>query len=189
MGSLCTPEDDPYALGHRCSPLLEDVMADKRQEFGSAMSIADRLIDDEPQVSREPVPRRYQDLHELKQSVARDLKVLLNTRRECQQEPSEDYREARSSLLMYGLPDVSSLSLLNGQDRDRIRRALVQAIEQFEPRLKLLRVVVGPSVPHEPGLRFRIEAMLRIEPAPEQVAFDATLRLETKEYTVQCQNS
>ena len=163
-------------------------MAYERQEFGSVISIVDRLIDEAPQVSREPVPRRFQDLHELKQSVARDLKALLNTRRECQEELSEDYRETRSSVLMYGLPDLTSLSLLNGQDRDRIRRAVAQAIDQFEPRLKLLRVAVEPSVPHESGLHFRIEAMLRVEPAPEQVTFDATLRLETKEYLVQCQN-
>ena len=35
------------------------------------------------------------------------------------------------------------------------------------------------------ALRFRIEALLRVEPAPEPVTFDAVLQLNTQKYVVQ----
>ena len=66
----------------------------------------------------------------------------------------------------------------------RIRRALEQAIALFEPRLDRVRVTMETPQQHEQALRFRVEALLRIEPAPIPVAFDAAL-LKTQEYMVQ----
>jgi type VI secretion system protein ImpF len=37
------------------------------------------------------------------------------------------------------------------------------------------------------GLRFRIDAFLRVDPAPEAVTFDAVLQLNTQQYVVQGQ--
>jgi len=151
-------------------------------------SILDRLMDDEPEVSREPLPNRFQNLSQLKKAVARDLEALLNTRQEILEEVSPEFIEVSRSLVTYGLPDFSSFSVVNINDRNRIRRALEQAIATFEPRFERVRVTLEP--PREPDrmLRFRIEAMLRVEPAPEPVTFDAVLRLNTQEYVVQGQD-
>ena len=46
-------------------------------------SVFDRLLDDEPDNSRETAASRRQVLRELKQSVGRDLENLLNTRQRC----------------------------------------------------------------------------------------------------------
>ena len=35
------------------------------------------------------------------------------------------------------------------------------------------------------GVRFRIDGLLRVEPAPEPVTFDSTLRLPTKDFVVE----
>ena len=94
----------------------------------------------------------------------------------------------RRSLVTYGLPDFSSLSALSMDDRNRIRRALEQAIATFEPRLERVRVTLEPPREQDRTLRFRIEALLRVEPAPEPVTFDAVLRLNTQEYVVQGQD-
>src|SRR6266508_1960803 len=117
-------------------------------------SILDRLLDDEPEVSR-------------------DLEALLNTRQELLEEVPSEFTEVSRSLVTYGLPDFSSFSLLNINDRNRIRRALEQAIATFEPRFERVRVNLDPPREQDRTLRFRIEALLRLEPAPEPVTFDA----------------
>jgi type VI secretion system protein ImpF len=147
--------------------------------------VLDRLLDDEPDVLREPLSSRFQDLRRVKQAVVRDLEALLNTRQEILDELSPEFTEARRSLLTYGLPDFTSYTLLSLTDRNRIRRVLEQAIAIFEPRLDRVRVTLDAPRQYEQLLRFRIEAWLRVQPAPEPVAFDAVLQLSTQEYTVQ----
>jgi type VI secretion system protein ImpF len=44
-------------------------------------SVLDRLIDYEPELSREPLASRSKSLRQLKDSVKRDLEQLLNTRK------------------------------------------------------------------------------------------------------------
>lgn len=151
-------------------------------------SILDRLLDDAPDVSREPLPDRFQNLRQLKRAVTRDLEALLNTRQEVWEELPSEFTELHRSLLVYGLPDFTPLSLLNPHDSNRIRRAVEQAIALFEPRLNRVRVTLQAPREHEPALRFHIEAFLRVEPAPEPVNFDAVLQLHTKEYVVRGQD-
>jgi type VI secretion system protein ImpF len=78
--------------------------------------------------------------------------------------------------------------MLNINDRNRIRRALEQAVATFEPRFERVRVALDPPREQDHTLRFRIEALLRVEPASEPVTFDAVLRLNTQEYMVQGQD-
>jgi type VI secretion system protein ImpF len=151
-------------------------------------SILDRLMDDAPEVSRESLPNRFQNLSQLKKAVARDLEALLNTRQEILEEVPPEFIEVSRSLVTYGLPDFSSFSVLSMNDRNRIRRALEQAIATFEPRFERVRVNLELPREQDRTLRFRIEALLRVEPAPEPVTFDAVLRLNTQEYVVQGQD-
>lgn len=98
--------------------------------------------------------------------------------------PSE-FAEVSRSLVSYGLPDFTSFSLLSKHDRNRIRRAVEQAIANFEPRLARVNVTLEPPRDNDRALRFHIEALLRLEPAPELVTFDAVLQLTTQKYVVQ----
>jgi type VI secretion system protein ImpF len=148
-------------------------------------SILDRLLDDEPGASWEPVPKRFQTVRQLKRAVARDLEALLNTRQEALDELPSEFTEVRRSLLTYGLPDFSAFSLLSSNDRNRIRRALEEVIATFEPRLDRVRVSLETPRTYDRGLRFRVDALLDVDPAPELVTFDTILRLHTLEYVVQ----
>ncbi len=148
-------------------------------------SILDRLLDDEPQLSKEPATSRTQDLRALERAVGRDLEALLNSRQETLQELPSEFVELNRSLLTYGLPDLTSLSLLSQDDRNRIRRSVEQAISVFEPRLQSVRVALEAPREHDRGLRFRIDALLRVDPAPEPVTFDAVLHLNTQQYEIQ----
>jgi type VI secretion system protein ImpF len=148
-------------------------------------SVLDRLLDNEPQVSKEPASSRTQNLRALRAAVGRDLEALLNSRHETLQDLPNDFVELSRSLLLYGLPDMTSLSLLNHEDRNWMRRSVEEAIEKFEPRLQRVRVALEAPREHDRGLRFRVDALLRVDPTPEPVSFDAVLQLTTQEYVVQ----
>lgn len=148
-------------------------------------SILDRLLDDEPEISTEPATSRVKGFRSLERSVARDLEALLNSRQETVKELPSEFKEVNRSLLTYGLPDFTSFSLLTQDDRLRIRRSVEDAINTFEPRLLRVRVALEAPREHDRGLRFRIDAFLRVDPSPEPVTFDAVLQMNTQQYVIQ----
>jgi type VI secretion system protein ImpF len=157
-----------------------------RPGFESAvtLSVFDRLIDREPRSSKESAPTRGQSVYQLKESVRRDLEWLLNTRVVAVR-PDERLREVNHSVYVYGLPDFTAYSLSNPDDQNKLIRHLQAAIKTFEPRLAKVRVVpLGVAAANTRVLRFRIEALLSMDPAPEHISFDTTLQLASGEYEV-----
>ena len=146
-------------------------------------SVLDRLIDYEPEVTREPLASRSKSLRQMKDSVKRDLEQLLNTRQSGDWLPS-DLKELNTSLAAYGLPDFTSVSIKSPSEQHRLGRALEAAIQTFEPRLEDVNVTILPPGDLQRSLHFRIDARLRIEPAPEPVTFDAMLQLSSGQYLV-----
>jgi type VI secretion system protein ImpF len=153
-------------------------------------SVLDRLIDREPQSGSEAPMTRAQSVRALKAAVRRDLEWILNTRR-IPQEAGDEYPECQRSLYNYGLPDFSAYSFSNVNDRARLLRHLEETVCLFEPRLDAVRVV-----PVEVGnenltrvLRFQIEALMKMDPAPEQVTFDTVLQLTSGEYQIKGERS
>ena len=138
-------------------------------------SVLDRLLDDEPQNSREVAKSRHQVLRELKQSVSRDLENLLNTRWRCTHWPS-DLEDVEASLVNYGIPDFAGANMGSADSREQLRRIVEQVLRKFEPRFKSVRVnLVGNADETDRTLRLRIDALLYAEPAPEPVVFDSQL--------------
>ncbi|HUD54600.1 MAG TPA: type VI secretion system baseplate subunit TssE [Terracidiphilus sp.] len=143
-------------------------------------SILDRLIDLEPGSEVENPPSRAQSVRQLKSAVRRDLEWLLNTRRT--PEIPEDRLEletVKQSLYVYGIPDLSSLTMANSADRNLLKRVVTDAIKIFENRLSQIRVdFVDPSSTSSSGVRLRIDAMLRMDPVPEPISFDTVIDLK-----------
>ena len=146
-------------------------------------SVLDRLIDYEPEISREPVASRSKNLRLLKQSVRRDLEWLLNTRQLATGVPPE-LKEVNDSVIAFGLPDFTALSIDNADDQKLIKREIEEAVRRFEQRLESVVVSIEPVQPTERVLRFRIDARLKIDPAPEPITFDTVLQLGSGEYQV-----
>lgn len=143
-------------------------------------SLIDRLVET-------PLPEdagRRISLQDVRAGISRDLEHLLNTRSEGARLIPEAFKECRGSSLTYGIPDFSSYSLLSPHDRDRIRRALEQAIGLHEPRLTRVRVTLEPQRELDRALRFRIDALMTLGPQGEKVQFDAVLQLNTQTYMV-----
>ncbi len=147
------------------------------------LSVLDRLIDLEPKNQQEAPLTRAQSLRRLKAALKRDLEWLLNTRRTPEELPGPA-PELERSLYYYGLPDFTGLSLRSTRDQQKITKMLESTIAKFEPRLAGVRVRMEPLSEHARMLRFVIEGLLRIDPAPERVSFDTVLELSSGQYQV-----
>ncbi len=143
----------------------------------------DRLIDFDPTNQNEATKSRSQDLKELKQAVRRDLEWLLNTRHGIE-EVSEDLQEVSNSLAKFGLPDFTGLSSRNDDDRKDLIRNVETALKFFEPRFMNLNVTLEEVNMVDRGVKFRIQATLRVEPTPEPVVFDTILQVGSGEFEV-----
>ena len=147
-------------------------------------SVLDRLIDDEPEQRREAPRNRSQVLRELKISVRRDLENLLNTRTRCLSWPPE-LTELKQSLLEYGIPDITGARIGSAKEREEYCRLMQAAIRQHESRFKTVRVtLVDNTESLDRTLRFRIDALLHADPAPEPVVFDSSLQPSTGAFEV-----
>lgn len=147
-------------------------------------SILDRLLDDNPQEQVESPGAMYFDLRRFKQAVARDLEALLNSRCIDLNDEIEQYPYARNSVVNFGIIDLSSLSLLNPDDRSLLRDKIRVTIERHEPRLDKVRVALDEPKELERVLRFRVDAVLKVHPNKPPVIFDAMLQLSSNSYHV-----
>lgn len=153
-------------------------------------TVLDRLIDREPHSQVEASMTRAQSIRALRASVRRDIEWLLNTRR-IPEAAGDEYPECKKSLFNYGLPDFTTYSWGNLNDRQRLLRHIEQTVQIFEPRLDQVRVV-AVEVGNEGltrMLRFQIEALLKMDPSPEQITFDTVLQLNSGEYQVKGERS
>jgi type VI secretion system protein ImpF len=157
-------------------------MARHEPEPNVTLSVLDRLIDTDPAASAEVAMGRSQSLRQLKAALKRDLEWLLNTRR-VDEDPPEG-SELERSLYCYGLADISSVGVNSVQDQNRLLRAIEAAVATYEPRISGARVTLEPVTPGSRILRFQIQGLLRIDPAPERVTFDTVLELTSGEYQV-----
>ena len=147
-------------------------------------SILDRLMDDTPLVTTESMSEMYLDMSRYKLAVARDLESLLNSRRVDFDERIESLPEARSSIMTYGITDLSSLSLLDPAAQGHLRSQIKTAIERHEPRLSRVRVSLDVPKGRDRQLRFRVDAVLSVHPQKPPVVFDALLQLNTNTYRI-----
>lgn len=147
------------------------------------VSVLDRLIGVDRDSSEGTAAGRLGGVHELQAAVRGDLVALLNTRRKEHPIPVE-YEQCNTSLLVFGLPDFTSLGLRDPGDQRRLGQAIETAIRTFEPRLSAVSVSPEPRNEIDAVLRYRVDALLNIEPAPEPITFDTVLQADTGRFLV-----
>lgn len=158
-------------------------MSRKDNEVRVTPSVLDRLLDFEPRNQNEAPKSNSRSVAELKQSVRRDLEWLLNSR-SYHAEIDEKAEEIRKSVVTYGLPDFTGMSVRNRHDMKKLKKALEEAIKRFEPRFLDVKLVVDDPDNKDRMIKFRIEAFLNMEPAPEPVTFDTVLELGSGDFVV-----
>ena len=147
------------------------------------LPLLDRLIDEEPKVKSEAPMSRSTSLAKLKIAVRRDLESLLNTRSTPDAIP-EGCVEVPRSVYCYGLPDITSMPANFLYEQGKLLQAIESAVRTFEPRLDGVRVSLVPVTGMSRVLRFVIDGMLRIDPLPEHVVYDASIELTSLEVQV-----
>ena len=153
------------------------------EEVTVTPSLLDRLIDMEPRQAEDSPASRAQSVRRLRLAVRRDLEWLLNTRRNPDAAP-DSMVELSQSVYNYGLPDFSAVSLNSPKDRDWLLIEVERTVALFEPRLRDIRVTLLETAGGSRTLRFQIEGLLDMDPAPEQVSFDTVLQLSSGEYQI-----
>ncbi|EON20043.1 hypothetical protein C265_09271 [Cupriavidus sp. GA3-3] len=103
----------------------------------------------------------------LRQSVARELARLLNTRSRL---TAAQFLESDGTVLDYGVPDFSFRSFQSVPDCDAIAALVAHAIAMFEPRLRQARVRFAERDTPRPVLV--IDGELPLGAAPVRVAFE-----------------
>lgn len=147
-------------------------------------SVLDRLLDYDPGIEKDPPISPVQATRNLHQSVRRDLETLLNTRCRNAKTPA-GLTELDQSLVNYGIPDFTGANLASADSREEFRRTIESIIRKYEPRFKSVRVTLLDNVePLDRTLRFRIDALVHAEPAPEPVVFDSLLEPVTRSVEV-----
>ena len=151
---------------HDYTPGLFDRLTD-RSAHGASSALVTRLT-----------------IEELKDSVARDLESLLNTRAAIPDHRLTPYPECKLSLVTYGMQDFADRSLSSFDDRAHICATLEQAIARHEPRLRNVRATLDLRDDAVNCLNFSITALLVVHAAREPVNFDAVLQPTSQHYTI-----
>jgi type VI secretion system protein ImpF len=163
--------------------LLDHRMARIDNEIRVTPSVLDRLIDLDPRTTEEAQRSRSASIRELRNAVRRDIEWLLNTRSHTEL-LDNNLEETPRSVACYGLPDFTGLAAKNPAEQKRLANAVETALRYFEPRFLDLKVTLEPLNNIDRQLKFRIEARLDVEPAPEPIAFDTVLALGTGDFVV-----
>ncbi|HTW79797.1 MAG TPA: type VI secretion system baseplate subunit TssE [Terracidiphilus sp.] len=141
-------------------------------------SVLDRLI-----AVEEWPATRSQSVRFFREALKRDVEWLLNSRQPHLDQLSP-WPAAKASVINYGLPDITSLGLTSAADHQTLRVAIAGCLRIFEPRLTDVHVTLEGSELVDRRLRFHIEGNLKLDPSPEEVAFDTVLELTSGEYKV-----
>jgi type VI secretion system protein ImpF len=151
---------------------------------GFEPNLLHKLFDDDVRDMTSSVMLRRLSVDELKDSVARDVESLLNTRAVFAGSSVDKFKECARSVASYGLNDFVGRSLLSFEDRVFICRSIEHCIDRHEPRLRQVHVTLAPDTQGTKMLCFGIGAMLMIRPAYEPVNFDAVLHAGSLKYSV-----
>lgn len=147
-------------------------------------SVFDRLLDFDPDRTEDPRATQRQLLQSHKNSIRRDLEILLNS-----QQPSRRVADGRpeipTSLLQYGSPGFHGLMLATKEQHLALAKSLQELIGIFEPRLRNVRVALGDErTKNLRALSLKIRAETRFDDADETVTFDTQLDPSTRQFRV-----
>ncbi|SEA23539.1 type VI secretion system baseplate subunit TssE [Microbulbifer marinus] len=139
--------------------------------------VLDRLLESSRNMD---LHQPHQVLKQLREGVRRDLEYLFNTRYRCLSAP-DSHAYLQQSNINFGLPDLSTINLSSLDSRRRFCREIEKTILHFEPRIRSVKVTTQEKVDVEdPSIRFRVEAVLHVNPAAEVIVFDSTLNPVTQ---------
>lgn len=137
-------------------------------------SLIDRLLDDDPDQTVEGAETEDDALDRYKVSLRRDLEHLLNTKRPML-DGLDRYDALGSTVVGYGIQDLSTEDFAVPAVRERVRRTIAQVIRNHESRLTNIDVEVDEG-PTSRGINLRISATLTLTRNREMVVYEAGVK-------------
>ncbi len=144
-------------------------------------ALIDRLRDDDPNSSVEPVERQILSRQQLRDAVLRDLAWLFNSTTLGDDSGGLPY--VRGSVIYYGLPAWSGFTA-SSLEVPQMQEAIRAAIVAHEPRLladsvQVEAVLSDDQLDWHNQLSFRISAQLWAQPIPIELLVQTDVDLET----------
>jgi type VI secretion system protein ImpF len=179
-------------------------MADLTSQERLQPSLLDRLADNDPRNSKEPLDARVLTRQQLRAAVLRDLSWLFNANRA---EPSRrsgkaarpayiekdltmwrEAPQAQRSVLNYGLPSLSG-EAVGMLDLRAVSEDIKQAILDFEPRIDRNTLEVDAQIDgnvrdHHNQLKLVIRGHMWNQPVPLELLLSASMDVETGQASV-----
>jgi type VI secretion system protein ImpF len=146
-------------------------------------SILDRLIDQEPGAFEGPVQYRQLTFNQARAAVGRDLENLLNTKNFDTPLPAA-FSELNRSVFVYGIPDFTASNPRSPSVKAELLQSIERAINLFEPRLQNVMVSIDDADKEIRNIKFRISALLVMNPIVESVSFDTYFDVNRCQYIV-----
>jgi type VI secretion system protein ImpF len=150
-------------------------------------SLLDRLTDDEPGKLEESREKRVISAMRLRDCVTRDVSWLLNCVSLDVSVDLDDYPEVARSVLNFGIPDLTGVSL-SGINSETLQRQIKDVILAFEPRLTASTLRVSANANQKrmdrQALRFSIESEMWAQPIPLNLYLKTEVDLETGNFKV-----
>ena len=123
-------------------------MSHQKPRAGSAALLFEKLTDLAPGSSEDDPDAEIQTREAVMASIRRELSRVLDTRLPWTLSPGGGApMDDLSTVIAYGIPDLTHLCLRKQTDRAAIERQITEAITMFEPRLLApqVRIVATPA--------------------------------------------
>jgi len=169
-------------------PGLVSIMAQQRVQDRLQPALLDRLTDEDPTDPRESPDLRVIGKSRMRELVLRDLSWLFNTTFLLGDGSFDGYPYVKNSVLNYGLPALSGLSISSIDPRD-LETKVKRAIIDYEPRILADTLVVEALVSeeqlaHHNQISFRINGQVWAQPVPLEMLLQTDINLETGQVMV-----
>jgi type VI secretion system protein ImpF len=151
-------------------------------------ALLDRLTDDDPTATSEPLAMRVISRARLRDAVLRDLDWLFNTTCLSDDKLLQDHPAVAHSVVNYGLPALSgriASSLASLGLEEKVRTAIID----FEPRivadsLRVEMLMSAQQLDHHNQVSFRISGQIWAQPVPLELLLHTDIDLETGQVAV-----
>lgn len=148
-------------------------------QTGALAPLFDRLTDLEPHLTSEPSSYQILDALALKESVQRELEMILNTRPTVLRPPEDGHGEFISDFALpqfFGLRDFSWFDGASDLGRRNIGIEIERVVTYYEPRLKNVRAFVNKHPIDPLSLVAEVTGDLKIGKVFERFTFPITIQ-------------
>ncbi|MBB5060377.1 type VI secretion system protein ImpF [Granulicella aggregans] len=123
-------------------------------------------------------------LRMIKESLRRDLEAALNTRRHMGT-ALDGYEHASSSVLNYGMEDLTNIRTSPDGYLLQMQRAIQNCLAEYEPRLTSVTVTVSDlAETSSREVRLQIAAHMQLIPGTETIFFNTVFDVASETYSV-----